>query len=396
MGDFKNQFKEVFDQAPSFSKQARVNVKKKIRKRKTNRRWPGLIVIAVAVAFISAIIWNEQLFDNFNTKETASITYAPEHGDLKQEVIPDILINRNSQVVISNDNSFVSMDRGNGEYFGKFVVETNFDEVKYGQVVMVEEDIVDSVYTYDLARVIGKPGDKVKIEDGQIYLNDAPIAAFYGKAHSADFMSEEEENERKKLINQEINERIKKEIMISMDEVTVNNGELFIVSDNWTSQSVRKVINETDVEGIVLGYMHEREDEVDSRALTEEEFATIKALSEQVLASLEAKDLNALKSLTSYELTIDEKRGEIYESWLDRYNGSIEDSYMYRTKIEKQPVTNEIGESFFSYFQYRSFSNEINLDKGASIGYKYKDKDGYQFLSFKLENGEWKFKGFMY
>ena len=68
-----------------------------------------------------------------------------------------------------------------------------------------------------------------------------------------------------------------------------------------------------------------------------------------------------------------------------------DDSFEYGIKVEKQPVTNEIGESFLLYHQHISFNNEIKLRKSASIGFKYKDKDGYQFLQFNLENDEWKF-----
>ena len=386
MSEFKNQFNKVFSQAPSFSKEARLRVKRKITKQKTNRKWSSLIGIAIAAILITAIIWNEQVFDRLNTKNTANIHYAPEHGDTKQEVISDILIERDSQIFINNSEEqgpLNSMNRGNGAYAGELVIETIFDEVNYGQVILVEveEDVVDYVQRYELARVIGKPGDRVKIEYGQIYLNDKPIEAFYGKAQDAYFKVVEESIERANHIKQQgYKERVINTLNLSMDEVTVRTGELFIVSDNWTSKSIRKVVNETAVEGIVLGYKHDRDEEVVMRALTEEEFETIKSLSEQVLAAFETNDFNTLRTLVL-------KRVEIYD------NEVMIDTFGNMIKIEKQFITDEIVESFFRYNQYNT-SDPIRLVKEVAIGFKTTEQEGTQFLSFYLENGEWKFAGF--
>ena len=391
MSEFKNQFNKVFSQAPSFSNQARQNVKRKIIKQKTNRRWSGLIGIAIAAVVVSVFIFNEQLFDRLNTKKTASLNFATEHGDLKQEVISDILIERDSQILINNTEEvgfLNSMNRENFEYIEELVIETNFDEVNYGQVVLVEEEegVVDYVHRYELARVIGKPGDRVKIESGQIYLNNKPIEAFYGKAQDAYLKSVEESIERANRINQqEYKEKIIDLLNISMDEVTVRTGELFIVSDNWANKGIRKVINESSVEGIVLGYKHERDETVlmPKRALTEEEFATIKLLSEQVLAAFETKDFNKLRTLVTGEVIIYNH----VEQMLDMFGNLI--------KIEKQFVTDEIVESFFMYKQF-NLGSPISLAKEIAVGYKYKDQDKILYMGFYLENGQWKFSGFGY
>jgi signal peptidase I len=380
MGDFKNQFNEVFEKAPSFSKQARNNVKRKMKQRKANR-WVVISMMgAVATVFAVVAIWNANLLGDSNITKNASVVAAPEHK-LKEELIPDVSIQSNSQFTVQNYMN--SMNRGNGEYLGRIVVEKNFNVVTYGQVLLLEANVEESVFQYEVGRVIGLGGDKVAIKNGQVYLNDAPISTFYGKSQILGSSDVQEAFERLRRIQAtELEDTIKEALTFSMDEYTLKDGELFILSDNWAKNSVRKVINERQIEGVILGYSDSM-NPVESRGLSDEEFETIKSVSEQVVAAFEVKDKEVLKGLLSTLLTFDETN-EYILGWdgIDKY------------QLEELAITDEVGDSFLSYIQYVDINNNrLRMEKRAAIAYKRTDNEGYQYVRFRLENDEWKFIG---
>ncbi|MFC5650423.1 S26 family signal peptidase [Paenibacillus solisilvae] len=45
------------------------------------------------------------------------------------------------------------------------------------------DELKEKMGEYDISRVIGLPGEKVKINQGQIYINDTLLETFYGRAH---------------------------------------------------------------------------------------------------------------------------------------------------------------------------------------------------------------------
>ncbi|WP_163099435.1 signal peptidase I [Peribacillus alkalitolerans] len=75
-----------------------------------------------------------------------------------------------------------------------------FMEPSYGDVVIVHQNGYDIV-----KRVIGIPGDKILIQEGQVYVNDVPIPEIYTLGNPDD-----------------------------MELVTVQAGKVFIMGDNRT------------------------------------------------------------------------------------------------------------------------------------------------------------------
>lgn len=357
MGEFKQQFNNAFKEAPTFSIQARENVKNQLHQKKKRRWMQSSIVVTAAVALVSLVIWNDELLGRFNDQSTVSLA-APEHED-KMEIFFEVKPDNETQFTVTN--SMNSMNRGNGEYTGYLAVETKFDEIQYGQVLLLEDGRIDDAFNYVLGRVIGKPGDKVAIEEGQLYLNDLPIETFYGKAQIMGTTDIEEAFERLRKVNStEWKETIEAALHEIREPFILQEDEYFIVSDNWARNSVRKTFTEEQIEGVVLGYSEESASNSGWRKLNDEEFSHIKELSEQVFED-PTNDINRI------------------------------------LKIDVTNVTREIVNHYISYHSYAFIGNSvIVLNKTAYIEYKIANQDEPFVLYFMMENGEWKLSGSIY
>ncbi|MFJ5714440.1 signal peptidase I [Neobacillus sp. NPDC093127] len=116
-----------------------------------------------------------------------------------------------------------NMDRGHREYYGEVVV----DEKAYAKKVPTRGDIVyyqTPEFTYDknpdlnpseyeIARVVGLPGEKIEIKQGQVYVNGAFLDTFYGREYHTG-----------KLV---------KNSKVELKEVKIPDGHYFILGDNW-------------------------------------------------------------------------------------------------------------------------------------------------------------------
>jgi signal peptidase I len=178
-------------------------------------------------------------------------------GCSKIEVIQDDYTKETVENVKSEGFTVIThlsdnMDRGNHDYFGKVVVDKNaFNKKspKRGEIVYYKTP----EFTYDknpnlnpsefeIARIIGLPGEKIKIQKGQIYINGKKLDTFYGKALmyglDKDSYFKNAEN------NDEINFDKKSATLYfetGMKEVLVPKGHLFVMGDNW-SRSIDSVI----------------------------------------------------------------------------------------------------------------------------------------------------------
>lgn len=147
-----------------------------------------------------------------------------------------------------------TMERGNHELFDKDLIidfKTEDVTIERGNVVVTRNQEVDLLVT----RVIGLPGERVKIEKGQIYINDKKLSAFYGKAHRLgmnknDYFSFVDKN--KKYMKQTNLEEI---FDLEMESMTLNNNEYFLIGDDWF-RSVHQKANIGEIIGIVTG-IHE-------------------------------------------------------------------------------------------------------------------------------------------
>lgn len=377
MGDFKQQFNNAFQEAPSFSSQAREKVKCQLHHKKKKWWMPISIVAAAAVALVSFVLWNDELLGRFKEQSPVSLA-APEH-ESKMEIFSEITMDNETQLVINN--MMYSMNRGKEEYVGNLVIETKFDEIAYGQVVLVEEEKIDNAYRYALGRVIGKPGDKVAIENGQLYLNDLPIETFYGKAHVMGTTDVEEAYERlKKSSTPELKQSIEEALRYSFEPYTLRDGELFIVSDNWARNSVRKPFTIEQIEGVVLGYSDESNDY--RRELTEEELTAVKARSEEVFKAIQNQDKDLLENLSS----------ELFSNFYP-YN-DIESML----QIDFMNISDEVVEHYLYYYNLdRAGTGTVfSLRDYVSISYKVNDRNEAFYLFYVLEDGKWKFADYKY
>ena len=377
MGDFKQQFNNAFQKAPSFSTQAREKVKRQLHHKKKKWWIPISAVAAAAVALVSFILWNDELLGGFNEQLPVSLA-APEHEN-KMEIFSEITTDNETQLVINN--MMYSMNRGKEEYVGNLVIETKFNEMAYGQVVLVEEEKIDNAYRYALGRVIGKPGDKVAIENGQLYLNDLPIETFYGKAHVMGTTDVEEAFERlKKASTPELKQSIEEALRYSFEPYTLRDGELFIVSDNWARNSVRKPFTIEQIEGVVIGYSDESNDY--RRELTEEELTAVKARSEEVFKAIQNQDKDLLENLSS----------ELFSNFYP-YN-DIESML----QIDLMNISDEVVEHYLYYYSLtRTGTGTVfSLRNHVSISYKVNNRNEAFYLFYVLEDGKWKFADYMY
>ena len=370
MGDFKQQFNNAFKEAPSFSMQARENVKRQSHHQKKSRWMQASIVVAAAVALVSFIIWNDELLGRFSEQSPASLA-APEHED-KMEIFSEVKPDNETQFTITN--SMNSMNRGNGEYTGYLAVETKFDDIQYGQVLMLEDGRVDDAFRYVFGRVIGKPGDKVAIEEGQLYLNDLPIETFYGKAQIMGTTDVEEAFERlRKVQSTEWEETIEAALHETREPFVLQEDEYFIVSDNWARNSVRKTFTEEQIEGVVLGYSEEMSSSSGWRKMNDEEFSHIKELSEQVFKGIRTQDPKLLEVIASKNFLVQSPYNDI-------------------NSILKIDVTNvTLVNHYISYYSYAFIGNSsITLNKSAYIEYKIVSQEEPIVLRFVMENDDWK------
>ncbi len=354
MGDFKQQFNNAFQQAPSFSTKARENVKRQLHQRKKIRWMPASIVTVAAVALISVVIWNDDLLGRFNEQPTVSHA-APEHED-KMEIFLEVKPDNITQFSITNQMN--SMNRGNEEYKGGITIETQYDDVKYGQVLLLEDGTEDDVFNYVLGRVIGKPGDKVAIKDGQLYLNDLPLETFYGKAQIMGTTNVEEAFERLRKVNStEWEESIEEALQYSLEPIILKEDELFIVSDNWARNSVRKTFTTDQIEGIVIGYNDVRELTDNQRQLNAEELKQFTELGKQVIANIK------IENQSPHKIEMD-----------------VDVNYLNNEIVEHQII-------YYSYLDIRS--TKLLLKKSVIIAYYHKEYERNVYFEFSLMDGEW-------
>lgn len=143
------------------------------------------------------------------------------------------------------------MDRGNWDYYlHPLVIDTqiyNEQPITRGDVIYFKLNGERAEgyelrglenYAYTFSRVVGLPNERVKIEDGQVYINDAPLDTFYGREHRTGKLIEDS--------------------TVMMDEIVIPDGEYFVLHDSWWRSSILTfTIPFGDIEGKVIGYTEE-------------------------------------------------------------------------------------------------------------------------------------------
>lgn len=143
--------------------------------------------------------------------------------------------------IIYNHN-YDNMDRGNHDLEGQVVIDSKYyndHSISRGDIVYFSNpETTKNLGEYSISRVIGLPGEKVKIEKGQIYINGKLLDAFYGRAHR---LGDDLERLEKALERDDIESHIRKNIeniveyfqQMSMEEIEIPQDHVYLVGDDW-------------------------------------------------------------------------------------------------------------------------------------------------------------------
>ncbi|MGW9125576.1 signal peptidase I [Paenibacillus chitinolyticus] len=112
------------------------------------------------------------------------------------------------------------------------------------------------------ARVIGLPGEKIKIEKGRVYVNGKKLDTFYGQAKTvgldeAAYFRNMKASGRKDACPPDCVKDSKAYFNANMAETTVPDGSLFVLGDFWSkSHDSREfgALAQGNIQGKVLGY----------------------------------------------------------------------------------------------------------------------------------------------
>ncbi len=143
--------------------------------------------------------------------------------------------------IIYNHN-YDNMDRGNHDFVGQIAIDLKY----YNEHAISRGDIVyfknpetrKNLGEYSISRVIGLPGEKVKIEKGQIYINGKLLDTFYGRAHR---LGHDLDSLKKSLESTDLEEHIRENIknnvnyfqQLIMNEIKISENSVYLVDDDW-------------------------------------------------------------------------------------------------------------------------------------------------------------------
>ncbi|WP_240035291.1 signal peptidase I [Neobacillus notoginsengisoli] len=187
-------------------------------------------------------------------------------GCTMEKVIRDEQTKPAVELVERGGNTFVieyafdNMDRGEHHFHSidgsrKTVIERT-KEFKRGDIVYFAypgESISFHMPDYYLGRVVGLPGETVEFIDGQVYIDNKRLEAFYAKKSRLGM--DMNTYFAKKIDHSNIT---KKDFKEDMAPVKIPNESFFVVSDDWfrgTSSKDFGPVNISAIEGKVLGYV---------------------------------------------------------------------------------------------------------------------------------------------
>jgi signal peptidase I len=204
----------------------------------------SLVLIAVVIVFV---------FSNIPPSlQSAKV--------LKDEITKPIV-----EFVEASDNTFEimyggpNMDRGNHDFANEhqIVIEKSTD-VQRGDIIYFKYPEDDGLPKYNpddyLARVVGLPGETIEIKDGQVYVDNQKLVAFYGESRRLGRNMEEwlENNSSSNLTEEDFN--------VDMEPTQVPESSVFVLSDDWIrgASSINfGPVDISEIEGKVLGYLKE-------------------------------------------------------------------------------------------------------------------------------------------
>lgn len=154
--------------------------------------------------------------------------------------------------MITHHHRYDNMDRGNHDYFDKFLVidpSVNGPDISRGDVVFFNNKDGEK----DISRVVALPGEKVSIDKGQIYINGKKLDTFYGKAHRVGLDQEGYFEKMDKQGNDYDKKGMIELFELSTKEIELSNNEFYLIGDDWLRGNMI-ALKEGGVLGKVMGY----------------------------------------------------------------------------------------------------------------------------------------------
>jgi signal peptidase I len=395
MDEFKTEFEHVFKHAPSFSLDAKEVIAAK-QKRINRSKWLKISIPGIAIAIVALLLVILQPFINQFESQSAALT-------MKREILHDFSKKEDQQFVVAYELN--GMNRGSDEYKGHLLFDTNLETLNYGQVILYE---VGQGYSqelrYELARIVGLPGDKVAIRNGQIYVNNREVTAFYGQAQ---IFGKQTVEDVKIYLKEKgmflLDEAIKRNLTLTLPQVTVGKNEVFAVTDNWSFTSIQQTIETSEIEGIVKGYVTEDLYSYgfsnSGRIPTEAEQQLLTPLVMQTVESYQTKNKDLLEKIASelsIELLYDEGNKE-FDTELTLENYIINN--FDESAVAFESFKMGVQKSSIIYFEPAVLATDnvkLYLRKKAQIDLLNEDESKVLQLTYRLINGEWKFESFYF
>ncbi|MBO0586179.1 signal peptidase I [Sporosarcina sp. E16_8] len=178
---------------------------------------------------------------------------------------PEVMVVETTENTALIEWSSDAMDRGNHDYdtfaHSELVVELSYLDVNRGDVIYYKTPVAvlkryPQSPEYYIGRVVGLPGETVEIKEGQVFIDDKIVDAFYAKATILG-MEEEAYFNRKDTLESVNIESAKEYFATNMDPVKVVEDTVFVLVDQWwrgTDSREFGVLPLDSVEGQVLGY----------------------------------------------------------------------------------------------------------------------------------------------
>ncbi|PQP87439.1 signal peptidase I [Paenibacillus sp. AR247] len=166
--------------------------------------------------------------------------------------------------IIYNHN-YDNMDRGNHDLEGQVVIDLKYyndHAISRGDIVyFTNPETKKNLGKYSISRVIGLPGEKLKIEKGQIYIDGKLLDAFYGKAHR---LGDDLESLEKALEHVDLEDQVRKNLenivkyfqQTSVEEIEIPKDSVYLIGDDWFRSNDSRLFGPLPadkIEGKVVG-----------------------------------------------------------------------------------------------------------------------------------------------
>ncbi|KIL51457.1 hypothetical protein KP77_09690 [Jeotgalibacillus alimentarius] len=270
MGEYKQEIDDMIGSDPRFTDELADRIL--TQSKKSSRRFTPRIRAGLAAAIVFAgmsVVTFTMLSDD--TSGPGQEETSPAQLDsviTDTETSEDVPLVEPTETSLLIDWGLDSMDRGDHHYMTyiqnrQLVVETDGYHLTRGTVIYFEtpKSLLKQnpqAEPYQIARVVGVPGETVEISDGKVYIDDQRLDTFYGEVHTRGMTHEELlQIDRSDNPNDYSTEDWYEFFSVDMPAITVDEDSLFVIADNWGRGYDSRdfgLLKHGDVAGVVMGY----------------------------------------------------------------------------------------------------------------------------------------------